>query len=363
MAPAAILFFERFVVPGSNMRESRFGTLKITLDKKNYLRYYYVIMKAKHKKSPLPTGDVSSVNASPEAMAEAGVLARIKNFIYTELANEKSWVSRSIMGLIAGSIALLTTEAFGVNIPYIEGIISVIFAAEYGARAWTAPLKYQGEGISDWEARRRYMLSPSGIIDLVATAPYFAGIAIPKINEYAGLAKMLRLIRLARVFKTLGKNETMKDVIGSVKAGGMPLIASGALMLCVAATYALIISVLEQGANGAQIKNPLDGFYWAISTFTTSGVSGLVPTTHGGQIAGSIAAMTGLPLVGLTLLALFNGFQKYDNEKKGSSQQGQDEAQLADIKETVNMLSAQIAEMQKAMNEFIAAQKTGDKER
>lgn len=80
-------------------------------------------------------------------------------------------------------------------------------------------------------------------------------------------------------------------------AYSLPLIIFLSLLL----TSALLVTVVEAQTNGGEFKDFLDGFWWAIITFSTTGYGDKVPITPGGRLIAIISILIGV--VGMSMLS------------------------------------------------------------
>lgn len=80
----------------------------------------------------------------------------------------------------------------------IEISIAFIFMAEYILRIWTADLLYPD--LPPAAARKRFIFSKLGIIDLLSFLPFFVGHILIFLNILS-MAHLARTIRMMRIFK------------------------------------------------------------------------------------------------------------------------------------------------------------------
>ena len=96
---------------------------------------------------------------------------------------------------------------------WIETISVSMFALEYGLRIWVAAVRAEWhEGMSRYGARARYILSPTGLIDLIAILPSLLPLLMGGID-----LRWLRVLRLARLFKLSHYNSALEDLIAAIK--------------------------------------------------------------------------------------------------------------------------------------------------
>lgn len=95
----------------------------------------------------------------------------------------------------------------------VEFVTVVAFAVEYALRLWTAEYLYPE--VERKRAVRKYVLSFSGIIELLAFLPYFLPVFFP---AGAVAFRMFRVVRLLRLFQINAYYDAL-NVIGDVITG------------------------------------------------------------------------------------------------------------------------------------------------
>ena len=115
------------------------------------------------------------------------------------------WASRGYdwFGTIMLFVNLVVTimETFDAVAPHytvlnvLEEITVAFFALDYVLRVWAAPYLY--EDLTHGKATRKYLLSPSGIVDLLSFLPHYLPIVFP---AGAAVFRMFRVVRILRLF-------------------------------------------------------------------------------------------------------------------------------------------------------------------
>ena len=80
----------------------------------------------------------------------------------------------------------------------VEYISLVVFTVEYGLRVWSAVEYGPHRHMSPTRARLKYMLSPAGIIDLVAVVPFWFAPLLPDDLRVLQVLRILRFFKIAR---------------------------------------------------------------------------------------------------------------------------------------------------------------------
>lgn len=156
--------------------------------------------------------------------------------------------------------------------------VSAYFALMWAIRVWVAPEARGLEATSPHQSRRAYLVSPDGVIDLVAALAlplgWLAGLeqrdaqlltivwTLKYIRESAGLALMLRVMR--RSLPALVSVVTVFLVV-----------------FLIAATFSY---VFERGTQPETFGSIPHAMWWAIVTLTTTGYGDAVPATLWGRL-------------------------------------------------------------------------------
>jgi voltage-gated potassium channel len=164
----------------------------------------------------------------------------------------------------------------------LEWIFTLLFTVEYAARIACA------------RRRLRYILSPYGIIDLLAIAPTYFMVIYPGAQTLA----VLRALRLLRVFRVL----KLAHMLSEASALRRAIWASRAKIAVFLAF--VLISVVLIGATMHVIEGPEHGFtsipesmYWAIVTMTTVGYGDVAPQSPVGKALAAAIMILGYSLI------------------------------------------------------------------
>ena len=93
----------------------------------------------------------------------------------------------------------------------IEFFSVVIFSIEYLTRLWASAAKNAAEDKIFGSSRLGYMLSFSGVIDLVSILPFYLQALFPGLD-----LRVLRTLRLLRIFKLSNYNTAIEDLFSAV---------------------------------------------------------------------------------------------------------------------------------------------------
>jgi voltage-gated potassium channel len=214
-------------------------------------------------------------------------------------------VSLIILNVIA--IALETLNGLPEEIKSIlrvfEFISIIIFTLEYLLRIYVSEITFPAN--SKIASAFRFIISPYGIIDLLAILPFYMPFVIKTDLRFL---RIIRLIRFFRVFKISRYNSTLK-LIGDVfkekrNALGMTFFIAGLLLLI----SGFIMYSVENPVQPDKFPNVFASFWWAVATLTTVGYGDIYPITVLGKVISSIVAFLGIGLIALPTGIISSGF-------------------------------------------------------
>lgn len=177
----------------------------------------------------------------------------------------------------------------------VRWVVLALFAADY-ARRLAAP--------GDRRARRVWLRSPLGIIDLLAWLPMVLAMAAglrPALTDLFGALWVLKLARYSPGLAVLGlvlRNE--REQLLSVLAGfAMVLVLAGTLMH------------LIEGAGQPKTFGTLpEALWWTVVTLTTTGYGDEIPATALGRMLAGGVMICGIGVLALWAGILANGFSQ-----------------------------------------------------
>jgi len=198
-------------------------------------------------------------------------------------------VAYSIQGLILLSVltfSIGTLPDLGQSeirlLRWIEILTVLIFTGEYLLRVWVA------------ERPLKFILSFSGLIDLVAILPFYIASGLD-----LRAMRALRLLRLVRILKLVKYNKAIRRFHKAL------LIAKEEMILfCVVSLILLYLSAVgiyyfEHVAQPELFKSVFHSLWWAVTTLTTVGYGDMFPITVGGKIFTFFVLMIGLGIIAI----------------------------------------------------------------
>jgi len=242
---------------------------------------------------------------SSRAPKKRGFLASADHWIREAFGNEESFVYRIVNDVVVFliffsivSIILASEEAlylahqrfFDVS----ENIVVGLFTIEYICNIYVAASK------------RKYILGPWGIIDLLAILPSYLNVIdlraikvlrVLRILRFLRLMRMVRLLKLAKM-ATKGYGAKVNDRFNTLK---MDLQIYFIAMFSVVVIFSTLIFYAEKNVEGTAFTSIPQAMWWCIVTITTVGYGDMYPVTIIGRIIAVFTMISGLALFGLLM--------------------------------------------------------------
>ena len=228
-----------------------------------------------------------------------------------------------VMILTNLAIAVLETfDALSALFPLLhllETLTVAFFTVEYGLRVWTAEYLYPE--LNRPRAVGRYVLSPSGLVDLLSFAPFYLPIFFP-----AGVVafRMFRVIRILRLFRINAYYDALSVIGDVVQSKRDQLVSSIFIILVLMTASSLCMYSLEHEAQPEVFRNAFSGFWWAVSTLLTVGYGDIYPITAPGRVFGIFITFLGVGMVAIPTGILSAGFvEQYTRIKSAGPGEGE----------------------------------------
>lgn len=197
----------------------------------------------------------------------------------------------SIIVVMLDSVASIHVQ-YGRLFSHLEWIFSILFTIEYILRLICI------------RKPMRYVLSPLGIIDLIALIPSYLSIFFVGAQSLL-VFRALRLLRVFRIFK-LGHFLTEINFLTQALKGSVRKISIFLLtVLTLTVILGSIMYLVEKRENG--FSNIPESVYWAIVTITTVGYGDISPVTPTGKFVASVVM-----LIGYAIIAVPTGILTHD---------------------------------------------------
>ncbi|MEL6222726.1 MAG: ion transporter [Cyanobacteria bacterium J06626_14] len=186
----------------------------------------------------------------------------------------------AILVLVSSVIFIIETYPLGeqvrTSLTIANRIILVIFAIEYGLRLWIA------------DNKRRYLLSPYSLIDLVAILPFFLGVLD------ISFVLIFRWFRILRLFRFI-KGHTIFGYVSS--EDGTILTRILFTLFAIVFVYSGLIYQVEHPVNSDEFRTFLDALYFAVATMTTVGFGDITPISELGRLLTILMIWSGITLI------------------------------------------------------------------
>ena len=223
--------------------------------------------------------------------------------------------------LIIFSVHLVFIESMEVPLsikPWLmraEYFFTIVFTAEYVLRLYCSPKP------------KDYALSFFGIIDLVATLPFYMTWLFGS-ARYLLIIRVFRLIRVFRVFKLFHFLREGNLLLRSIILSSRKIFVFFLFVVTLVTSLGTVMYMIEGDLPGTQFTNIPKSIYWAIVTMTTVGYGDVTPVTGLGRFLSSLVM-----LLGYTIMAVPTGIVSVsmmnlrDTEKREVSQEDSDEVE------------------------------------
>lgn len=218
-------------------------------------------------------------------------------------------IDTAIVAIILANMAAVVLESFeGLYERHehwfvaFEFVSVVVFTIELALRLWTSDLRHPGS--SRVGAAGRFLVSPMGMIDVLAILPFY----LPLVSVDLRVMRMLRLVRFLRLLKLARYTRSLAMIGTVVRERRDELLVSvvlTSLLLIVAST---LMYYLESHVQPDAFPNILASTWWAVATLTTIGYGDVVPLTAAGRLLSGIIAILGIGLVALPTAIISSGF-------------------------------------------------------
>lgn len=194
-----------------------------------------------------------------------------------------AFILLSILVIVAESVQSLTSVA-GPYLRVLEYVFTFFFTAEYLLRLYCSPHP------------RKYALSFFGIIDLLATLPFYITWVVGP-ARYLLVVRTFRLIRVFRVFKLFNFLNEGHLLLYSLYISSRKILVFFLFVLILVISIGTLMYMVEGQRPGTAFDNIPNSIYWAIVTLTTVGYGDITPETPLGRFLSAVVMLMGYTII------------------------------------------------------------------
>lgn len=187
----------------------------------------------------------------------------------------------SVVIVMLDSIPEYNTR-FGTLFVQLEWVFTLFFTVEYLVRIWCSP------------NRRAYILSPYGIIDLLALLPTYMALILPQTAPLL-IIRLLRILRIFRVLRLASFSNEANTLMRALNRSWRKIFVFFSVMMVITTIFGCLLYVIEGNTQG--FDNIPKSIYWAIVTVTTVGYGDVVPLTPLGRAVSAVVMLTGYAII------------------------------------------------------------------
>ena len=249
-----------------------------------------------------------------EKKQERRMQYRRRAFEIIEAGKTGDWVSKTydIINLLTLVVNLAVTFLYTFNrmeaeygdvLLVIEAVTVAFFALDYSLRVWTAPIQWSK--ISVGRATVKYILSFSGIVDLLSFLPYYLPIFFP---TGTAVFRLFRVVRIFRLFQINNYYSSMNVITDVLRSKRQQLVSSVFIILVLMLASSMVMYSLENAAQPEVFSNAFSGIWWAVSTLLTVGYGDIYPITDAGKLVSIVITFLGVGMVAIPTGIISAGF-------------------------------------------------------
>jgi voltage-gated potassium channel len=184
-----------------------------------------------------------------------------------------------------------------------------VFSIEYLLRIWSCveSEKYK----HPLNGRLKFIVSPWGLIDLLAILPFFASY----FTKDLGFIRILRLLRMLRLFRVSKYFHALIVIQRVVKDKQEELVLSMVFIIFTLIISSSLVYYVEHPAQPEAFSSIPEAMWWGVNNMTTAGYGDLKPITPLGKLLGGIIAILGVSFFALPTGILASGFAEQIREQ------------------------------------------------
>ncbi|MBO4914217.1 MAG: ion transporter [Oscillospiraceae bacterium] len=195
------------------------------------------------------------------------------------------------------------TASCGGFLDVLEGITVACFLIDYILRIVAAKYIYKKE--TELSSIVAYVLSFSGIVDLLSFLPNYLPFFFP---AGAVAFRMFRVVRIFRLFRITAYYDSLNAISEVITSKKQQLLSSVFIVLVLMLGSSLCMYSVEHEAQPDVFKNAFSGIWWSVSTLLTVGYGDIYPITTLGKLLGTVITFLGVGMVAIPTGIISAGF-------------------------------------------------------
>lgn len=252
-----------------------------------------------------------AVVMQPDRSSRLGIRRQLYEIL--EQARQGDRTSRAVTAFIVALILINLTAVILESVPEFERRFGPLFVAvefvsvaaftvEYALRLYVAVEHEPYRHLSPMHARWRYVISPAGIVDLVAILPFWLAFMAPQETRIVLVLRVFRFLKIARYSRSV---QSLLDTVYDERRalGGCLLIFAGITIVSATVIYAV-----EGRAQPDKFGTIPDAMWWAIVTLGTIGYGDVVPMTAAGKLVAAVTIFASIITVALPVGIIATAF-------------------------------------------------------
>lgn len=245
--------------------------------------------------------------------------------VFDDNLHTKQWhnyVDYAIIGLILLSTAEIFISTFHISpatekwMRFIDWFTQIFFTIEVSLRIWTADEidpKYKG-----FWGRVKYCFSFYGLIDFLATYPFWLNFILPLPVTAMKSLRVMRLFRVARMLRIFRYMKAFRFLGTAVKSKKTEMLVSFQFLVIITVVLSLLLYIVEHEANPEMIGDGWKSFVWAFAKYI--GDPGKVAdepiVTVAGQVIAFIVGILGIAIFAVPIGLIGSGFTEAIEEQQ-----------------------------------------------
>jgi voltage-gated potassium channel len=245
--------------------------------------------------------------------------------VFDDNLHTKQWhnyVDYAIIGLILLSTAEIFISTFPISataekwMKFIDLFTQIFFTIEVSLRIWTADeIDPKNKGL--W-GRVKYCFSFYGLIDFLATYPFWLNFILPLPVTALKSLRVMRLFRIARMFRIFRYMKAFRFLGTALKSKKTEMMVSLQFLVIITVVLSLLLYIVEHNANPEMISDGWRSFVWAFAKYIgdPGKVADLPIVTTAGNIIAFIVGILGIAIFAVPIGLIGSGFTEAIEEQQ-----------------------------------------------